>query len=205
MIRKDVFRQLLLELLVESDELIPFYMRALYDQEKQDHGIYLRHDENYQCTQMARQIIETLYWEPPKKQLTLKSQMLLFLMEIARQYREEQIMESKREAAGLDIEAVITYISNHYIGTSKEDVARYFGYSTRSLTRLLKQYTGRGYQEIVQDVRFSYARMLLQKDLLSMDEVALAVGYRDRSNFEKAFKKYCHITPTAYRRQFGAK
>ena len=205
LIRRDLFRRLLLELLAENDLVSSFFLHILYDRESPDSCIYLRPDARYRCVQLAQQIIETFYHNPPMRQLTLKSQMLLLLMEIARQYRENQLAESARSAAGLDIEAVITYISTHYLEASQEATARHFGYSARSLTRLLKKYTGYGFREIVQDVRFSNARALLQEGHLSVDEVALAVGYRDRSNFENAFKKYCHITPSAYRRQFGAK
>lgn len=204
-IRKDSFRRLLLELLTESDLVSSFFLHILYDQKNSDTCIYLRPDDHYQCVRLAQQIIETFFLNKPMRKLVVKSQLLLLLMEIARQYREQQVAQSNQPIGKLNIDAVIQYISTHYLDASQEDVARHFGYSSKTLTRLLKKYTGVGFREIVQDVRFSRARMLLQESDLPVDKIALALGYQDRSNFENAFKKYCHITPSAYRKQFCAK
>ncbi len=201
-IRKDLFHRFLLELLAENDVVSSFFTNSLYNGKSTDTCILLKAGEEYQCEVLAQKLVETYYQDPPMCQSTLKALLILLLVELTRQYQHDSIQRGCSSTEGLNLAEVIAYISNHYQDVTLEAVSRHFGYSSRSMARFFQKNTGYTFREMIQDVRFSHARSLLQENHISIDDIALTVGYGDRSSFEKAFKKYCHLSPAAYRRQF---
>jgi len=47
--------------------------------------------------------------------------------------------------------------------------------------------------------RLLKAQELLKEEFLSMDEISVACGYKDVSNFSRAFKKFYGVTPRSMR------
>ena len=205
LIRQDLFHWLLLNLLADSDNVSSFFLHILYDKQNSETCIYLKPDERYRSEAIIHRLIEIQKENPPHCQTIMKAQLMMLLPELARQYQDELTTKASQTPHNLHIDAVIEYISKNYKTTSLEDVAGFFGYSARSMTRFLQKHTGYSFREILQDVRFSHARSMLQSTSKPIAEIATALGYQDRSNFEIAFKKYCHITPASYRKQFSDK
>lgn len=201
LVRREFFRQMLLELLSQSDIVSSFFLNSLYNRSSEDSCILLHPDTDYQCEQMTQKIIETYFQEPPMCQTTLKSLLMQLLLEMSRQHRDAP--QRSKAAAKLSVEDVLSFININCQTVSLESLAAHFGYSSRSMTRFLLRYTGYSFRDVLKDIRFSRARLMLQDSCLPLDEIAAAIGYTERSNFEIAFKKYCHITPSAYRRQFS--
>lgn len=55
-------------------------------------------------------------------------------------------------------------------------------------------------QGYVREKRMEHAQGLLQGSNLSMKQIAILVGYSNQGAFAEAFKSYCGMSPTAYRR-----
>ncbi|MES9968524.1 MAG: helix-turn-helix domain-containing protein [Candidatus Thiodiazotropha sp.] len=81
---------------------------------------------------------------------------------------------------------------------TSEEVARRFHVSSRTLNRRLKS-LGTSFSEIIVEVRYSIACDLLSNSSESMDQIAYRLGYRDASNFSKAFKGWSGVTPSQFR------
>lgn len=79
------------------------------------------------------------------------------------------------------------------------EVAAALGTSERSLRRRLQE-EGRGFRELVDEVRFVKAKQLLREDL-PVDAVAQALGYSESAAFIHAFRRWAGVTPAAWRRQ----
>jgi len=78
-------------------------------------------------------------------------------------------------------------------------VAEALRMSSRTLMRRLKE-QGTTFQDILDDVRKEKAMQLLQEGLLTVEEVALALGYVEPNNFSRAFKRWFGYPPSAVRR-----
>lgn len=86
-----------------------------------------------------------------------------------------------------------------------DDVARVLALSTRSLQRSL-QLSGTSFRALRDDVRYQRARSLLQDSTRTTEATALELGYRDRSNFVRAFERWSGQSPSDFRRsRSGAK
>lgn len=80
----------------------------------------------------------------------------------------------------------------------KADVGRELGMSARTLQRRLEQ-RGTSFQRLILYVRMSRALRLLRDPSISIEEVAVATGYRNAVSFHKAFRDWTGTTPATYR------
>ena len=86
-------------------------------------------------------------------------------------------------------------------GTVTEvDIARALFVSKRTLARRLEK-EGSSYRGIREGVLSELAARHLRESDLSVEAVAALLGYHDTANFRRAFRRWFHITPSAFRRQ----
>lgn len=84
---------------------------------------------------------------------------------------------------------------------SLEGMASAIHMAPRTLKRKLQQ-SGKTYTELLGEVIQRDACLLLETTPLSIDEIATRVGYTDRANFTRAFKKLTGLSPSEYREMF---
>ncbi|WP_020661988.1 AraC family transcriptional regulator [Amycolatopsis benzoatilytica] len=85
-----------------------------------------------------------------------------------------------------------------------DEIARQLTLSTRTLRRRLTE-AGTGYRQLLDEVRQTLAEELLDTGALSVDDVALRLGYAEASSFIYAFKRWTGTTPAAYARRAQGK
>jgi AraC-like DNA-binding protein len=81
-----------------------------------------------------------------------------------------------------------------------EYVAGKLGVSARTLQRRLAD-TGTRWSELLEEARRELAARLLVDPSLSVDDVAVLLGYAEASAFHRAFRRWTGQTPGAFRRQ----
>ena len=91
---------------------------------------------------------------------------------------------------------VIAYINAHY----QEDIfldklAEEFNFSTKYLSSLVKNETGKSFSTYLTDLRLDRAIDLLLHTDLGIKEIAASVGYSDPRYFHRLFKKHVGKTP----------
>ena len=77
-------------------------------------------------------------------------------------------------------------------------VARAVGLSERTLQRRLGE-RGTSFERLLQDVRRQRTLELLAQPSLTIQSVALEMGYHDASSFHRAFRAWTGLTPAVYR------
>lgn len=86
-----------------------------------------------------------------------------------------------------------------FIGYSAKDLGRALNYSSAHLNRLFAEHFQMTPYEYLQRQKFQYARNLLQNTDMSIQKIALEIGYSNLSHFFVNFKKYYGVTPKQYR------
>jgi len=79
------------------------------------------------------------------------------------------------------------------------ELARLVNLSDSRLRHLFAAQTGVSIGKYLRAARLEKAKDLLTETYMSIDEVAIKVGWQDRSHFERSFKQSCHLTPAQYR------
>lgn len=117
----------------------------------------------------------------------------------------KQLIQSITRAIGwkftenTTLNGILEYINNNY--QEKIDltmIGNMFYISPSHISRLFKRYLNTNTISYVNEVRIKKAVELLNKENLSVKEVAELTGYESLNNFYKYFKLYTGSTPAAY-------
>lgn len=86
---------------------------------------------------------------------------------------------------------------------SVSEMARFVDLSVSHLQHLFKNDLDQSPAQYVQALRLERARELLETSSLSVKQILIRIGVKDRSNFERRFKLVYKLTPVQYRRMTG--
>lgn len=79
-------------------------------------------------------------------------------------------------------------------------VANLLNIHPRQLQTQLQQ-SGSSFRALLDEVRFSEARLQLSHSAISLTDLALSLGYADETAFSRAFKRWSGLAPRQWRRQ----
>lgn len=82
-----------------------------------------------------------------------------------------------------------------------KDIAQAIHYSETQVGRLIQEYVGLNFGELLREIRIRNACSLLQNFDHTVDAIAGWVGYRSRSAFYTAFQELKGISPAEFRKQ----
>lgn len=91
--------------------------------------------------------------------------------------------------------------ANYQDDISVEDIAANAGINRKSLYAVFKSLTGFSPKDYLIYYRMCKATALLKDENLSIEVVAVSVGYSDQFHFSKEFKKNVGLSPSVYRRR----
>ena len=93
----------------------------------------------------------------------------------------------------------LRYIENHYCDASLTKLCSHLNQSISAMSRLIKQYTGSTYNELLRTKRLNQAAYLLAHTNYDITAIAETVGYGNRTFFYKIFSEKFAMTPKEYR------
>lgn len=174
----------------EADEF--YYPRAQY------HGMELI---LYPCPELDKEL--SLNGRNTKMSVELKERFLgretPFISKAdARIEQAVRVIQDDIEAdADMNLLAV-DVLSKRY---SAATLAKHFGISETSLKNYFQGVYGRGYSELLNEIRMKKAAELILKNSMKISEISDAVGFATQSRFAKAFKNYYGAAPLEYKRK----
>lgn len=178
----------------EETPLKNFLIRSLFD----------NHYQGYLHFQVAsvlpiQNLIENLIWTlinntSNKRNINQTTMGLLFMQLL--NHTDKLFHESREDAAIMDI---FRYIEENYRDGSLSEAAKLLHYDFYWLSHEMKNRTGKTYTEHLQEKRLSQAAFLLKNTTLSVEEIAIAVGYENKSYFHRIFGEKFDTTPKKYR------
>ncbi len=105
---------------------------------------------------------------------------------------------SQVDIAKKTVDIITRDLSKRY---SAEELAAFFGVSESSLKNYCRVVFGKGYQDMIAEIRMKRAAELILQGDDSLGEIAEQVGYQSQSRFSKAFLKYHKVLPMEYKRR----
>lgn len=113
-------------------------------------------------------------------------------------------VKSDTRAANI-VRQALHYLSTHYAEEiTIETLADSLGYNRAYLSRLFNKHTGMTPVSFLLKLRVDQARRLLRdRPDLTVEQIALSVGFHDALYFSKQFRRFHGESPTQYRQSFG--
>ncbi|MDX1692655.1 MAG: AraC family transcriptional regulator ligand-binding domain-containing protein [Ketobacteraceae bacterium] len=107
----------------------------------------------------------------------------------------------------IDSRQTIETLAKNYLKASDripafEELGFALGLTPSSLRRKLMS-ANTSYQQLVDEIRQERAERLLRNRRMSVEYIAMQLGFADASNFRRAFKRWTGETPSDYRRHYG--
>ena len=144
---------------------------------------------------LVENLLWTLIYDTPNKRGIHQMTMGLLFAELLN-HTEALTFDSSEQAA---LVHVLRHIEEHYRDGSLTEIAREMHYELTSLSRLIKQKTGRTYTELLQEKRLSQAAWLLRNTDRKVDDIAHSVGYENLTYFHRLFAARFGTTAKKYR------
>lgn len=115
-----------------------------------------------------------------------------------------QPLETSDFANSDRIRIICQYIAQNYHEKIKvQKVAEMLNMTETTLSRLMKQRTGKSFVGFLNDYRIGFATRWLTETNQSVAEIAFRCGFYNISNFNRIFKKSKACTPGEYRENFS--
>lgn len=158
-------------------------------------------NDNYEAPFVKKVEFKDEYAYPQMFKCSLE----MMLIMITRQFQNDE-SDKQVDIAKENVESknkIIQYIKEHYKEKIiLEDIAKEFNYSVGHLCRKFKLEIGDSIVNYIIKYRISMAmKFLFEKPELSIEEIALNVGFNDVQFFDKTFKKLVGLTPSQYRKE----
>ena len=96
---------------------------------------------------------------------------------------------------------IMNYIQANYIDVTLDDLAERFYLSKPYISKYIKEKSGMTFGELVKKIRMKKAKALLKSSNMTVENIALTVGYQNVEHFNRLFKKAYQMTPMQYRNQ----
>ncbi len=197
--RTSTFENYFFSVLSGKDVLSDFFTHALYSVDT-NACITFRTGEDPMLLDISHQLQNEYNYQRKYRGRMLDSLISVFIIQLLREHEKDVVTDPNTHSPREDnLVLMLQYIQNNYSHLSLTELADFFGYSTRHVTRLLKEHTGKNFAEITKELRMKKAADLLTKQDMPISSIMEICGYSDMSTFYKAFKSYYNATPAEYR------
>lgn len=95
--------------------------------------------------------------------------------------------------------AMMNYIQSNYQTITLEQMTDEFHLSGPYISKYIHEKSGRTFMELVTNIRMKKARTLLKNGNMTVENIALAVGYPNVEHFNRTFRKKFNMTPVQFR------
>ena len=96
---------------------------------------------------------------------------------------------------------IMNYVQANYIDITLDDLAENFFLSKPYLSKYIKEKSGMTFGDLVKKIRMKKAKALLKSSNMTVENIAMSVGYQNVEHFNRLFKKAYDMTPMQFRNQ----
>lgn len=199
LIDKKLFNSAFLDLMQDNNILSEFFASVLYSESASPYILFQTGKDG-----KIRQGILDMYEEVCHHRRFFGESILLYfrliMIQLVRRYEMFAVVPNPVSNHADDhITAVLGYIEANYKTVTLGELAEFFNYNESYLSRMIKQYTGKTFPELVGGLQMKEAWRLLTATDMGMSAISQEVGCFDASHFYRKFKKYYGKTPAQVR------
>lgn len=195
----DFFDTIFMYLFSDDNYISNYIINSLYSESKKKNYIYYHITEHSFVEQLMEQIICEYFLENPRNKGKMISCLCILFIEISRatEQNDEETIRKNNSKIQKD---VVEYLKEHYKDATLQSVAKHMCFHPNYLSTLLKMETGRGFKDILLDIRMKEAEKLLRKTDAKIEDIVEQIGYANESYFYKCFRQKYGESPFKYRK-----
>ena len=193
------FFEIPLTMLQKKNVLADFVIGAMRQKNPVSHYLLFQLKEDPQIENLMENMIESMLHVHQNEDIVNQYSMglvFLYLMNHLENLSHNSSIDYKETI----VQAVLEYINSDCKNANLTKIAEDTHQSMTVLSNLRKQKTGYKFQELLQRRRFQKAVYLLMETELTVEDIALEVGYENQSYFYRQFQKRYEMTPAKYRK-----
>jgi len=197
MIGKDYMEHTFLPSIIENDLFSSFFLNSLFSNTGNEQYLLFKRKEHSKTDFFMNAFLHEYSENKPCAYSAMQSYLSLLFTDIFRDHIFIAENPSKDDKIFKDI---LSYMNDNLETITLNCLAENFHYNPSYLSRLFKKNTGRGFSEILSELKLNKASLYLKNSSLSIDSIVELLGYYDRSYFNKAFKKKYGFSPNTLRK-----
>lgn len=193
LLQKETFFRAFLPLFSANSKLFNFFIDTKTNSFSEEF-MHFKIEDDCNIRALLEMMVIEYAFKHEDTQDVLKSLVLAFLLQVSRQYAATNQTPVPEKLSG----RIIQYMSEHFDTVTLRDIANRFLYHPNYISALLTREIGKSFSQILLEQRMERAVILLKGTSLSINEIALMIGYTNSSNFHKAFREYYQLSPREY-------
>ncbi|HEM5963687.1 TPA: helix-turn-helix domain-containing protein [Streptococcus suis] len=185
---KDVSINWLKQLQGENSLLYQFLLSDSSQHFKRDNFLLLHTEENSPVRQILTEMITEYFLPQEFSQQMLKHYLPLFFYQLAR------LLPTLEKTVDLHLEEstyaqILKIIDREYATISLTNLAKRLSFNKNYLSNLIKAESGQTFTQLVNQRKLMKAQLLLRTTQLPIQEIALSVGFSNKTYFYEKYKE----------------
>lgn len=185
---KDVSINWLKQLQGENSLLYQFLLSDSSQHFKRDNFLLLHTEENSPVRQILTEMITEYFLPQEFSQQMLKHYLPLFFYQLAR------LLPTLEKTVDLHLEEstyaqILKIIDREYATIGLTDLAKRLSFNKNYLSNLIKAESGQTFTQLVNQRKLMKAQLLLRTTQLPIQEIALSVGFSNKTYFYEKYKE----------------
>lgn len=200
LIRSSTFEDTFFRVFSRQDILYRFFSDVLYHYKTNTYILFHTYQDSFLLTNILGLIGNHLHHTYREKVKT--AGMTLIFSYLLNRYEDTAVVFNDSDSEKKhDIALILRYMQERHQTVTLPELARFFGYSERHMTRILKIYTNESFQKNLQHIRMQFALKYLKEGTMSIEEISQKLGYATSYSFREAFKQEFDMTPKKYQKE----
>ncbi len=198
-VKKSTLENIFFNFLRDNNIISMFFINSIYARNVNDYIIFHTGTDFHIKTAVTFLLWENInrdtYW------ITMMTNTLMNIFTLMLRYYSKSV-ELPAITRKEDIQrfGLIRFIQENYTDINLGMIADKFHYTPEYTSKIIKEYTGLTFKQILQKIRIERAESLLLDSNMSIQNIGYQVGYENTEHFIRTFKKIHQLTPTEYRK-----
>ena len=199
LIKKSTFNDTFFEILRSNNVLSSFFVKIL-NSKKYNNYIVFHTNEDYKIKEAMLNMYKEFIENEIYNEKILNNMLMIFFAYILRYHEKDVELPNEINHETDKIIEILNYIQDNYTTVTLSSLSNEFHFTIQYLSKIIKNYTGKTFIEIVQKIKMDKASTFLLNTNFTVTDISYMVGYDNKEHFIITFKKNFGLSPTQYRK-----
>lgn len=200
LVRLSAFTEVCAGLLKGQDTLSRFLLSSIYN-ENSEQCLLFRTGQNEEIREHVFDMFGEMLSPNPYTDRILTGMLMVLLLRLSKSCPAV----TQTVTLGNSDHEILLYVQEHYSTLTLEKLAAHLHYTVPYCSRYIKKLFGCTFSQLLKQIRFQKADLLLKSSTLTVNQISKMIGYENPENFMRAFKKRHQMTPSQYRNLYFEK